>query len=139
MTLEFKQGEIIKDSCFQYPDSDRFCDKFLFVLNKTHDQLDDLILVPCTSKVYTDSLDDGCNEIKQVFFFPSGSNFLELPTALQFHSLVNLSYEDVEYRFKEGTMKRKNQYLTVEELQQVLSCLKKLEQDIPKEFYDVIF
>ena len=139
MALEFKQGEIIKDSCFQYPDSDQFCDKFLFVLNKMHVPLDDLIIVPCTSKMLSGSLVEGCNEVKQVFFFPSGSNFLELPTALQFHSLVNLAYEDVENRFNDGTMKRWNQYLSVGELQKVLSCLKKLEQDIPKEFYDVIF
>jgi hypothetical protein len=98
-----------------------------------------VVVVPCTSKADTTALSSGCNEGEKVFYVDTKIGYYDPPTVVQFECITHLDGENAVDWINKGYIRRQNQSLSPQELGQILNCLKRVKDDIPIIYYDLIF
>lgn len=136
--MNFTRGEILFDPCFTYPEADRYCDKYLLILNKRHSCPDDVVFIPATTHRNNESYEPNCNPAKQVFYFDKKIGFYGEKTILQFFCIGIYEYDFLEEMIRQKGIIKKTT-ATTEEINRIFNCLKRIKEDIPQDIQKLIF
>jgi len=138
--MDFVRGEILFDPLFEYPDGDGVkCKKLLLVVNKNHCSPEDVVTIPAKRNIRNYPYKDGCNEPESVFYFSKQIGFYRATSVIQFISIIGKPCGWYEEMIKKKRIDRLNKYTTPDELGRIINCLKRVKDDIPEEYYDLIF
>ncbi len=139
--MQFKRGEVLYHRKFIYPATGLECDKLLLVVNKSHSDPDDVVIIPCTTRRKEDLIPykAWCDTAFQVFYFEKKIGFYNEGTLLQLHFIQTLSVEYLRQRIAGGEIERLKNGTTENEFNQIINCLRKIKDDIPMEVQELIF
>lgn len=137
--MDLKQGEILYDVDFIYPDGGDACDKLLLVANKLYIYPADLVLIPSKTHASNYKYKPDCNEIEREFYIEKQIGFYKSGTIVQLKHTDVYMAQWIKEKINKKTIHRLNKFTTPEEFGRILNCLKKIKYDIPQEIQNLIF
>lgn len=138
MTLT--RGDVYYDIGFVYDGTTTPCDKLLLIVNKNHQNDQDIIYIPCTTHRDQYKFKNGCNEIEKIFYFEKKIGFYDEKTNLQLYLINSITQQEFDGHLKSGRIKpAAGKKTTTDEINQIMNCLKKMKDDIEWYINDLIF
>lgn len=137
--MNFRQGEILFDPNFIYPDGGQPCDKLLLVVNKLHIYPTDVVIIPCKTHINDHRYRADCNEIEKIFYIDEKIGFYNKKTIVQLYHIELKPALWLKELIVQKRIDRLNKYTTQEEFGRILNCLKRIKEDISQEIQDLIF
>ncbi len=137
--MNFKQGEILFDPQFVYPDGGNPCDKLLLVTNKFHIFPTDVVLIPSKTHTTNYKYKPDCNEVEREFYVEKQIGFYRNGTIIQLRHIELYSARWLKEMIDKNSIHRLNKFTTKEEFGRILNCLKKIKYDITQEIQYLIF
>jgi len=137
--LDFIRGEILLDPNFIYPDGGKPCDKLLLIVNKKHQSKDDVVLIPAKTNTSSYPYKPNCNEDVKEFYIQTSLGFYNPNTIIQLNQIFSWEFDETEEKINSGKIRKLSKTTTQNEIGLIISCLKKIKEDIPLGLHDLIF